>query len=840
MLHINDKKLVWFTKYLPITIIIFSAIILNMAMFKSVNQKVKALVELIRTDYIAAQKGSIEAQVLQVSQQIKHTQSLVEGEVKKRITRRLDRAYTAAQNIYSSNQHLPEEKLKQLILNEIRKLSYAEKQEYIYAYDMQGTSLVHPLNPEIENTNQLKTTDSQGVAVIKEQIELLKQSNGAFSRYFVPRPELKGRDLEKPYIESTHYEKLTYIRRFEPFDWYFGTGVSLDDVKRASYQRILEILSRVTVGDNGYLFVFEQNGDSLLHANRINIGQGINVYDDLGSRFKHDVLAKSEEGGFVDYITADKNGVIGPKSSYVKKVGDWHWIVGTGMYLNNVNASIEKRKNELLAESRNEFGLVLILSVLVTMSCIFISALISRRISIRFSQMEQRIADDFSRIQNSRRRLQHMAKHDSLTALPNRSELELQVSRAIARSKLEGKLVALVFVDLDNFKRINDQFGHASGDELLKQVGQRFEDILGANDIVSRFGGDEFVFCLPGIHDLSDAEQKVQKIQDVFNPSFNLNGVTVSTRCSAGVSMYPYDGTEVEELLTKADIVLYKAKESSKGDAVFYDDVINRKVKYDYSVEKQLETALERGEFSVFYQPQVDAHSKQLKGVEALCRWSNSSLGFVSPLDFIPAAERVGKIHEIGEFVLRRACEDTLNLMPNGPEAIGVSVNVSPKQVFELGFDEKVIRLVEEIGIAPQRVTLELTENILIKDLHIVEPILRRLRDYGFGISLDDFGTGFSSLNYLNILPISEIKIDRSFIGKLNSNQHSETLVKAIIDIGASCQMKVVAEGVETPEQMAKLQQYHCDLLQGYYFDKPLSAQGLVNAYFPVEPEACV
>ncbi len=302
--------------------------------------------------------------------------------------------------------------------------------------------------------------------------------------------------------------------------------------------------------------------------------------------------------------------------------------------------------------------------------------------------------------------------------------------------------------------------------------------------------------------------------------------------------MYPYDGTEVEELLTKADIVLYKAKESNKGDAVFYDDVINRKVKYDYSVEKQLETALERGEFSVFYQPQVDAHSKQLKGVEALCRWNNSSLGFVSPLDFIPAAERVGKIHEIGEFVLRRACEDTLNLMPNGPEAICVSVNVSPKQVFELGFDEKVIRLVEEIGIAPQRVTLELTENILIKDLHIVEPILRRLRDYGFGISLDDLGTGFSSLNYLNTLPITEIKIDRSFIGKLNSSQHSETLVKAIIDIGASCQMKVVAEGVETPEQMAKLQQYHCDLLQGYYFDKPLTAKGLLDAYFPVNSES--
>ncbi|WP_345779310.1 bifunctional diguanylate cyclase/phosphodiesterase [Vibrio sp. Isolate32] len=316
------------------------------------------------------------------------------------------------------------------------------------------------------------------------------------------------------------------------------------------------------------------------------------------------------------------------------------------------------------------------------MSCIFISAIISRRVSTRFSQMEQRIADDFSRIQNSRRRLQHMAKHDSLTALPNRSELELQVSRAIAHSKLEGKLVALVFVDLDNFKRINGQYVHVSGDELLKQIGSRFERILGTNDIVSHFF------------------------------------------------------------------------------------------------------------------------------------WRGC--------------------------LLRKACDETLNLMPNGPEAVGVFLNVSPKQVFELGFDDKVIRLVEEVGIAPCRVTLELTENIFIKDLHIVEPELRRLREYGFGISLDDFGTGFSSLNYLNTLPITEIKIDRSFIGKLNSSQHSETLVRVIIDIGASCQMKVVAEGGEPPEQMAKLQQYHCDLRQGYYYDKPLFAQGLVDAYFPAKLEDCV
>ncbi|WP_285353327.1 EAL domain-containing protein [Vibrio sp. D173a] len=237
------------------------------------------------------------------------------------------------------------------------------------------------------------------------------------------------------------------------------------------------------------------------------------------------------------------------------------------------------------------------------------------------------------------------------------------------------------------------------------------------------------------------------------------------------------------------------------------------------------------------YQPQVDSKTQKVRGVEALCRWNNAELGFVSPLDFIPAAERLGLIQELGEYVLQQACEDTLLLMPNGPDAIGVSVNVSPKQVLESGFAERVEHLVSATGLSASRVTLEITENILIKDLHIVEPVLRQLRELGFGISLDDFGTGFSSLNYLNTLPVSEIKIDRSFIGKLNTSQHSATLVRAIIDIGNSCQMKVVAEGVETDEQMAKLQQYECDLLQGFYFDKPLPVAGLMATYFPKSPQ---
>lgn len=827
MLHINDKKLVWFTKYLPIAIIISSAIILNLIMITGVDHKVRALVDLVRLDYIAAQKRLIEAQVLQVSQQIEQSQHLAEAESKKALKKRIDRAYTVAQNIYSSNQHLSHPELKAMILNEIRRMSFANKQNYIYVYDMQGTALVHPIRPEFENTNRLNTSNGDGQFVVAEQVALLQEAKSGFTRYKFKRP---GHGEQE-------FEKLSHIRRFEPYGWFFGSGVYLDDVKATSYQRILDILANVTIGKDGYIFVFEENGNTLLRRNEILIGSGQNLYQEIGESFKTQVLSQSKSGGFVDYITKDSEGVLGPKTSFVKQIDGWNWIVGTGIYLNNIQTSIEKRKEELLHESRNEFGLVLLFSVVATLICIFLSAFVSRKISLRFMQMEQRIADDFNRLKNSRRRLQHMARHDALTALPNRSELEHQVNRAIAKSKLQGKLVAIVFVDLDDFKRINDQYGHSYGDELLKQISHRFEQCLDERDIVSRFGGDEFVFCLPELDELAQAERKVAQIQSIFKKAFDLHGISVTTQCSAGVAMYPYDGIEVDELITKADIVLYKAKDCQKGEAIFYDEEINKQVTYDFRVEEQLKLALKNREISVVYQPQVDSRTQKVRGVEALCRWNNAELGFVSPLDFIPAAERLGLIQELGEYVLQQACEDTLLLMPNGQDAIGVSVNVSPKQVLESGFAERVEHLVSATGLSASRVTLEITENILIKDLHVVEPVLRQLRELGFGISLDDFGTGFSSLNYLNTLPVSEIKIDRSFIGKLNTSQHSATLVRAIIDIGNSCQMKVVAEGVETDEQMTKLQQYECDLLQGFYFDKPLPVAGLIATYFPQPSE---
>ena len=427
--------------------------------------------------------------------------------------------------------------------------------------------------------------------------------------------------------------------------------------------------------------------------------------------------------------------------------------------------------------------------------------------------------------------MQHMALHDSLTQLPNRVMLESKIELGIQRAELSEKKLAVMFVDLDDFKKINDRFGHEVGDVLLKKISSKFSRMLKGQDIVARFGGDEFVFCFPLLTSVEEAEAKVELIKSVFNEQFLIHGKAISTSCSIGVAMYPSDANNSTALISKADIVLYKSKEKQKGGSLFFDQSIDDQVSYEFHLEEELRFALDRSEIFVCYQPQINIQTGKLCGVEALCRWNNKKLGFVSPVDFIAAAEEIGIIDSIGDFVLQRACEDLLAFMPNGKEAAKVSVNISPKQLIQPNFIQRVMHIIEQTGIDVSRVVLEITENILISELDNVSPILQKLQQLGFGISLDDFGTGYSSLSYLNILPITEIKIDRTFINSLFVNEQSETLVKAIIAIGASCQMTVVAEGVETKEQFDKLKEYQCDLVQGYYFDKPLSIEDLRSRY---------
>ena len=821
MHSLKNRKLLRLLQYLPIMVIVVFSIVLNMNVIMSNERKIGALVDSVHSEVQEAKQQQIKSIVEQAYQQIEHEKDLIDRVAREKLRHRVQTAFSIVDGLLQFNSDKPLAEVKQRIIDALRASRFDDGTGYFYIYDMNGRNIMHPIKPEMENRLMLDMVDSYGNFIIRNQLDSIKETGQAYNRYWYIKPDKQDKE----------YEKISFDRYLASLGWYIGSGIYVEDIEGEVKTQVLSMLSSVNFGNNGYIFVAKVNGEIKLTNQKL--------FDDgtlssiVQNKERHKALIEAAKvGDFFTYDIEDINtGILEEKISYVRLIKEWDWVIGTGFYTSELTKITDSKKKKLIDEAHFELTVMLSFSVMLTLLLTTIVLVFGKRITSHFIFLEERVIEDYARLESSKNEMQYMAEFDLLTNLPNRSLLSAHIEKSIALSRLEEKKVAVVFVDLDDFKNINDHFGHSAGDQLLQQIGMRFESIIGSTDFVARFGGDEFVFCFSHLDTADEAKQKVDQVLLAFEKPFLLNNNSVNTTCSIGVSMYPDDGHNVEELLSKADIVLYKVKDQNKGNVLFYDAEINQQVQHDFQLENHLRQALITNEVSVVYQPQIEAETQRICAVEALCRWNSAELGFVSPLDFIPLAERTGLIHQIGEFVFETACRDTLALMPNGPNAIGISINISPKQFSQPNFEELVLSIVSRVGIDVERITLEITENVFIEDLHSIAPILNRFRERGFGISLDDFCTGYSSLNYLNNLPITEIKIDRSFVDKLLSNQQSDTLVKAIIAIGSSCHMKVVAEGVETLEQHQKLKEYHCDILQGYYFDKPLMIDDLVDRY---------
>ena len=432
--------------------------------------------------------------------------------------------------------------------------------------------------------------------------------------------------------------------------------------------------------------------------------------------------------------------------------------------------------------------------------------------------------------------LAHLAKHDPLTNLPNRILFYEQLQEAIHRAEIEDDTIAVLMVDLDNFKHINDTMGHPVGDRLLVDVSRRLTSIVNKHYFLSRFGGDEFLVILEGSTDTFIVDAYAREIIELLSKPFYLDNQDVRIGCSIGIALFPEHGKEPDKLIRDADIAMYQAKDAGRNGYRYFSSEMDREMSEKVALKNLLHGALERGEFEVYYQPQVCIRSGRIIGLEALLRWNPEDRAPVAPDRFIPLLEEAGLISQVGRWLIREACEKTLRLKKYGFEDLSIAVNVSPNQFYDGNLAQDIERITAEVGFDPRLLEVEITENIFLEDLEVIHEALTGLNEIGINVTLDDFGTGYASLGYLKRFPINGVKIDKVFILDLLQNDDSQELVVAIIALANGLKMgKLIAEGVENEAQLNLLREIGCPSYQGYLFSKPVPYASLEAILLPAK-----
>lgn len=440
------------------------------------------------------------------------------------------------------------------------------------------------------------------------------------------------------------------------------------------------------------------------------------------------------------------------------------------------------------------------------------------------------IETDITQRKAAESQIESLTFYDPLTGLPNRRLLRDRLKHALEAAERNSHNGGILFIDLDNFKGINDALGHDKGDSLLKQVAQRLENLLRKSNTIARFGGDEFVVLIedldPDIYMASrQAELVAEKILASFKAPFRLDGNEYHTTPSVGIVVFGETASNVDELLQRADLAMYRAKAAGRNTIRFFDPVMQANISERLLLESDFRIGLEEKQFSLFYQPQCDA-AYQVKGVEALVRWRRNGTGLVSPTVFVPMAEETGLIVQLGEWILESACRQLVSWAAIPEKShLTIAVNVSVKQFHYPDFIEQLLATVRDTGADPRKLKVELTESLLVESMEEAIEKMTILKNNGIALSLDDFGTGYSSLSYLKRLPLDQIKIDRSFVKDLLTDVSDAAIAQAIVALGKSLRLEVIAEGVETEEQRALLEQQGCHLYQGYLFGRPAPAE---------------
>ena len=761
------------------------------------------------------QAALLESSLSTLHDQLDLLRDSAEQVLRRKVREQVDDALQSAEAIYR-NEHgrRPDSEIRRLIVESLRPLRFFDGNGYFFIDDLAGNCVLLPISPEREGTSLLDNRDADGRYVMRDLLAAVgNPSRRGFTRYRWYRP---GDDREMA-------EKIAYVRVFEPFGWLIGTGEYLYKIEEELQQQALRQLRATRIGENGYIAVIHRDGRVLLSpSNPSAEGRHVEELPPDERAVIRSILETSRQGGGLTRyrwrsLTAPD---LESKLSLVSNLEEWGWILVSGVYIDDLQADLAQRQRELERSLHDGYRATALALALVMVLALAFAFGLSRWLSHRFTRYQRDIDAGHAH-------LRRWAESDPLTQLPNRTSLRTRLDEAIVRAERDGLCFALLFIDLDRFKNINDSLGHAVGDELLIQVAQRLSAALRISDTVSRLGGDEFVVLLENLSSSSQAAQVATSLLQASTGLYGVGGRELAITMSIGIAMFPADGRDGETLLKNADAAMYHAKSTGRNNFQFFAAAMNTRVSEHLELENALRQALARGEISLHYQPLVDLASGELSGCEALMRWHSPTLGQVPPDKFIAIAEDSGLILGLGEWALNEACRQVAAWIADGLQPLPVSVNVSAVQFRHGDLAQQVELALQRSGLPPHLLELELTESVLAENRAQVGHTLHILKRLGVRLAMDDFGTGYSSLSYLKHFKLDALKIDRSFVSGLPRDKDATALTTAIIGMASALGMTCIAEGIETAAQREFLRQQGCDRGQGYLFSRPLAAAAM-------------